>query len=224
MPNTWIQACNEYRTQTGITGVPRKGTKEYDEIRSIQETLKGKSGKGILKDTFEKGIDMVARTVEKTVKPSKKNKPLDPGEHHSKKIGYEDGSLTYQNYNYLGPGTKVSKRLARGDMGINNLDKAAKVHDVDYTYDLKKKYKEGTLTKQDVRNADDRFLKKVERYQHEDPLTAKVTKTAFKTKKIAEDIGLLPISAFFDPATTGEGLGKSKPKGRPKKGAGIKLL
>jgi len=32
----------------------------------------------------------------------------------------------------MGPGTKLKKRLARGDLGINRLDKIAKQHDIDY--------------------------------------------------------------------------------------------
>ena len=35
-------------------------------------------------------------------------------------------------FHWLGPGTKLKKRLARGDPGINGLDKIAKQHDIDY--------------------------------------------------------------------------------------------
>lgn len=35
-------------------------------------------------------------------------------------------------YQYCGPGTKVVKRLARGDSGINKLDAACKEHDIAY--------------------------------------------------------------------------------------------
>ena len=35
-------------------------------------------------------------------------------------------------FHWLGPGTKLKKRLARGDPGINRLDKVAKQHDIDY--------------------------------------------------------------------------------------------
>ena len=35
-------------------------------------------------------------------------------------------------YQYLGPGTKLKKRLARGDPGINRLDRIAKQRDIDY--------------------------------------------------------------------------------------------
>lgn len=36
-------------------------------------------------------------------------------------------------YQYCGPGTKLKKRLSRGDPGINKLDKACKEHDIRYS-------------------------------------------------------------------------------------------
>lgn len=36
-------------------------------------------------------------------------------------------------YNYCGPGTRLKKRLARGDKGINGLDEACKIHDIAYS-------------------------------------------------------------------------------------------
>ena len=36
-------------------------------------------------------------------------------------------------YNYCGPGTRLEKRLARGDKGINALDSACKEHDIAYS-------------------------------------------------------------------------------------------
>lgn len=35
-------------------------------------------------------------------------------------------------YNYCGPGTKLQKRLARGDLGVNKLDEACMHHDIAY--------------------------------------------------------------------------------------------
>lgn len=35
-------------------------------------------------------------------------------------------------YNYCGPGTRLSKRLSRGDRPINGLDEACKLHDIAY--------------------------------------------------------------------------------------------
>lgn len=36
-------------------------------------------------------------------------------------------------YQFLGPGTKLNKRLRRNDPGVNELDKAAREHDIAYT-------------------------------------------------------------------------------------------
>lgn len=36
-------------------------------------------------------------------------------------------------YQYCGPGTKLQKRLARGDIGINKLDQACREHDIAYS-------------------------------------------------------------------------------------------
>ena len=55
--------------------------------------------------------------------------PLFPGEKHAKKI--KDGEIN--NYRYLGPGTRVKERLARGDKGIDKMDEYAKDHDKIYS-------------------------------------------------------------------------------------------
>ncbi|KAJ8933573.1 hypothetical protein NQ318_015959 [Aromia moschata] len=36
-------------------------------------------------------------------------------------------------YRFCGPGTKLEKRLARGDRGINELDEACREHDIQYS-------------------------------------------------------------------------------------------
>lgn len=41
--------------------------------------------------------------------------------------------LHIPGYNYCGPGTKLAKRLARGDRGINPLDNACLTHDLQYS-------------------------------------------------------------------------------------------
>lgn len=41
--------------------------------------------------------------------------------------------LHIPGYNYCGPGTKLAKRLARGDRGINPLDNACLTHDLHYS-------------------------------------------------------------------------------------------
>lgn len=41
--------------------------------------------------------------------------------------------LPKKQYQYCGPGTKLKKRLERGDSGINGLDQACKQHDIAYS-------------------------------------------------------------------------------------------
>lgn len=45
--------------------------------------------------------------------------------------------LHFPSYEYCGPGTKLEKRLSRGDPGINELDRACKVHDIAYSKSTK---------------------------------------------------------------------------------------
>lgn len=46
-------------------------------------------------------------------------------------------------YQYCGPGTKLEKRVKRGDMGINPLDAACKQHDIEYSQhkDIQERHK-----------------------------------------------------------------------------------
>ncbi|XP_074025819.1 uncharacterized protein isoform X2 [Leptinotarsa decemlineata] len=50
--------------------------------------------------------------------------------------------LHIPGYKYCGPGTKLQKRLARGEKGINGLDEACKNHDISYsqTKDLNRRH------------------------------------------------------------------------------------
>ena len=50
-----------------------------------------------------------------------------------KLLGKTGIEFHWPGYQYMGPGTKLKKRLARGDPGINRLDKIAKQHDIDYS-------------------------------------------------------------------------------------------
>lgn len=51
--------------------------------------------------------------------------------------------LHIPGYQYCGPGTKLQKRLERGDLGVNPLDKACKSHDI--AYEEHKSGKERTI-------------------------------------------------------------------------------
>lgn len=41
--------------------------------------------------------------------------------------------LHIPGYNFCGPGTKLEKRLARGDKGVNLLDESCRNHDIAYS-------------------------------------------------------------------------------------------
>ena len=77
-------------------------------------------------------------------------------------------------YQYLGPGTKLKKRLARGDPGINRLDKIAKQHDIDYmsAKNLRDKWK-----------ADEKMIKSITNLPGKHKLTEKVIKKIMQGKK-----------------------------------------
>ena len=42
--------------------------------------------------------------------------------------------LHIPSYQFCGPGTRLAKRLARGDQGINPLDAACREHDIAYSH------------------------------------------------------------------------------------------
>ena len=48
-------------------------------------------------------------------------------------LGKTGMEFHWPGYQYMGPGTHLKKRLARGDKGINRLDKIARIHDIDYS-------------------------------------------------------------------------------------------
>ena len=77
-------------------------------------------------------------------------------------------------YNYAGPGTKLAKRLKRGDKGINRLDRIALDHDIAYS-------KAKNL--QDKWKADDVMIKAIDRLPGKKTMTEKVVKKIMQAKK-----------------------------------------
>lgn len=88
--------------------------------------MKRRSGLSLHRDFMVKGGGIISSTLNKLGKPvgALINKSIDllPFELHLP-----------GNYQYCGPGTKLKKRLARGDPGINKLDQACKEHDIAYS-------------------------------------------------------------------------------------------
>lgn len=212
----WIDACKEYATKNKIKyTVPKKGTPEYMAVKKIQET--GKRGKGI-KEVFTNVAKTVNNTIDKTLSPTDDNIPLYPGELHAKKIVRDGMKLKYKNYNWVGPGTAVEKRLELGIKPIDGIDAAAKQHDIDYTLNFQARAKKGEkVSKAEVQAADKKFVERAKANRKDNPALVAAIIPAFKAKKLAEDTGIMNSDAFFDPKTTGSGIKTIKSKNKNKK-------
>lgn len=82
-------------------------------------------------------------------------------------------------YQFLGPGTKLKKRLARGDQGINRLDRIAKQHDIDYS---KAKGIE------DKWAADTKMVKAIDRLPGKKTLTEKLARKVIQNEEAMENV------------------------------------
>ena len=78
---------------------------------------------------------------------------------------------------YLGPGTKLKKRLARGHPGINRLDRIAKQHDIVYAR---------AKNLQDKWIADTRMIQSINKLPGKKTLTERLIRKIMKAKKTFE--------------------------------------
>ena len=79
----------------------------------------------------------------------------------------------WPGYQYMGPGTHLENRLARGDPGINRFDRIAKAHDIDYG-------KARNL--QDKWIADRKMIAKIDQLPGRKTLTERIVKNIMKAK------------------------------------------
>jgi len=122
------------------------------------------------------------------------NVSLAPGELHTKKIVIQDG--TYQNYAYMGLGTRLEERSAEQIEPIDGSDTAARDHDIVYTQ-FEQRLKNGeTVTKEVVQKADQKFILQVLLSKHDDMMNALAVALFFLTKKRAQDMGLISHIMF----------------------------
>ena len=80
----------------------------------------------------------------------------------------------WPGYQYLGPGTKLQKRLKRGDSGINRLDRIVKQHDIDY--DQAKTLKEKW-------DADTKMIRAIDQLPGKKTVPEKIVKKIMQAKK-----------------------------------------
>ena len=80
----------------------------------------------------------------------------------------------WPGYQYMGPGTHLTKQIKCGDPGINRLDKIAKQHDIDYSH---------AQNLQDKWKADTKMIKAIDRLSGKKTLTERVMKRIMQAKK-----------------------------------------
>ena len=80
----------------------------------------------------------------------------------------------WPGYQYMGPGTHLKKRLARGDPGINQLDRISKQHDIDYSTvkTLRNKWK-----------ADAKMIKSIESLPGSKTTTERIVRRIMQAKR-----------------------------------------
>ena len=81
--------------------------------------------------------------------------------------------MHWPGYQYMGPFTKLKKRLKRGDPSINRLDRIAKQHDIAYSK---------AKSKQDIWKADRKMVEAIDHLPGKKKLTEKIVKKIIKTK------------------------------------------
>ena len=79
----------------------------------------------------------------------------------------------WPGYQYMGPGTHLKKRLARGDPGINRLDRIAKAHDI---------YYDKAKNLQDKWVADRKMFAKIDQLPGRKTLKERIVKNIMKAK------------------------------------------
>lgn len=122
-------------------------------------------------------------------------RPLEVGEKH---VPLRTGKNSLGWSNYMGPGTKLMKRLRRGDKPRTKADKVAKKHDCAYalSHDIN-----------DIRRADNRMISKLKEIQQDGSDFTWNTQLGIKgiaTKQLGEDLGLMKRKRFLNPITDPE--------------------
>ena len=95
--------------------------------------------------------------------------------------------LHLPGYQFCGPGTKVFTRLNRGDKGINALDRACRIHDIEYL-----KY---AGDNKGLKEADNRLRKTA---QNIGGVASTLVDKAFFLKQLGEKVNLFTPAGFAE--------------------------
>ena len=91
-----------------------------------------------------------------------------------KLLGKTGIEFHWPGYQFMGPGTHLKKRLARGDKGINRLDRIARQHDIDYSR---------AKSLQDKWKADAKMISTIDKLPGKKTFTERVVKKIMQAKK-----------------------------------------
>jgi hypothetical protein len=135
--------------------------------------IRGVRGKGIV-DIANKVIDILPSN-------NKLARSSYPGEKHAI---LQNPNGTFSRANWMGPSTNVRARVQRGDKGIVPTDTVSKMHDLQYSV---------AKDKSDIRSADNRMLKSLDRLEKgkkDSKFNTKLGKAVIGAKVKLEDMGL----------------------------------
>ena len=114
------------------------------------------------------------KTRKRTTPRRRRKKQWGLGLDIQKWLGKTGLEFHWPGYQYMGPGTHLKKRLARGDPGINRLDRIAKQHDIDYS-------KAKNL--QDKWKADTKMIESINKLPGKKTMTERIVRKIMQTKK-----------------------------------------
>ena len=164
-----------------------------DVVRGVFN--KGKKGAKFLSDAYSGETGTALRNL---IPDSDANaRPGFAGERHMI-LQLENGKSGVANY--MGPGTQVEKRLARGDPGRTPADTVAKRHDIDYALAQGARSTAGQFKQ--TRAADNRMinsLQKIKSNRGDAALNIQAGLRLIQAKKLGEDAGVLSKGKFAGP-------------------------
>ena len=138
------------------------------------------------------------------------------GERHARE------GLTGRPYNFVGPGTNLSRRLERrtglpkrSSFPINRIDEDAMRHDIRYGEIAEQYYQNPTPENKrqklaEIHGEDRIFIENVQQHRADDPIVADTAAALIRAKKFAEEHGLLDSRRF-------SGFGKKQKPADPAK-------
>jgi len=181
---------NEQQIDMGGEGIIDLAKKGYEKAKQGIKAIPKLVGKA--SDLYES--EMGTNIINAIPSSDDTARPKFAGEKHAI-LQLPNGK--YGIANYMGPGTQVVKRIARGDPPRTLADKVAQRHDIDYSLASAMSSKEKQLKA--VREADNRMINSLNRLEQGNLDAQKnimLGKQIIKGKTIAEDLGILDKSKF----------------------------